>query len=187
MFVHRFVMSAVLVLATPIAAQVPAAAGVQSASNNWESFLKYYPPRALAAREEGAVAFNVTLDSKGEVKGCEVTRSSGHPLLDEETCQIITLHAQFSPDRGLSSSQVRTSQGVIAWKLPAGGPAIAAAKSFAQGSAPEKVVCKKTLRTGSLASFERTCLTPSEWAKQSDAQKAEWEDLQGKKGSTNGN
>jgi hypothetical protein len=30
-------------------------------------------------------------------------------------------------------------------------------------------------------------MTPTEWAKQSDAMKAEFEDIQGKKGSTSGN
>jgi TonB family protein len=184
----RAIFTACAILcAAPVVAQTSTQAGSQSASNNWDSFMKYYPPRALAAHEEGAVGFTVTLDSKGEVTGCQVTHTSGHPLLDAETCQLITLHAQFKPDAGLSSSQARTSEGVIAWKLPASATALAAPKAIAKGDAPEKVVCKKTLRTGSLASFERTCMTPTEWAKQSDQQKADWEDIQGKKGSTSGN
>ena len=59
---------------------------------------------------------------------------------------------------------------------------VAAAKA-----GPEKVVCKKTQKTGSNASFERTCMTPTEWAKQSDEAKDMWGDIQGKKGSTHGN
>lgn len=187
MFVRKLIVSAVLLFAAPAFAQAPGASPVQAASNNWDALLQFYPPRAIAAREEGLVAFNVTLDSKGEVTGCQVTHSSGHPLLDQETCQVVTLHAQFSRDAGLSPSQVRTSQGVIAWKLPASGTTLAGPKAIAQGSAPERIVCKKTLKTGSLANFERTCMTPSEWAKQSDAEKADWEDMQGKKGSTSGN
>ena len=183
MSVCQLIVAGALVFAVPAVAQGSDA----SATNNWNALLKFYPQRALAAHEEGMVGFNVTLDKKGEVTGCQVTHSSGHPLLDQETCQIITLHAQFGPERGLSSSQVRTSQGVIAWKLPTSSAALAAPRAVAQGSAPEKVVCKKTLTTGSLASFERTCMTPSEWAKQSDQQKADWEDIQGKKGSTSGN
>lgn len=187
MFIRKLTISAVVLLAAPVAAQAPPGSAVHSASNSWDSLLRYYPPRALAAREEGTVAFSVTLDSKGEGTGCQVTQSSGHPRLDQETCELISLHAQFKPDSGLSSSQVGTSRGVIAWKLPASITAFAPPKAFTAGNAPEKVVCKKTPKTGSLASFERTCMTPSEWAKQSDAQKAEWEDIQGKKGSTSGN
>ena len=39
---------------------------------NWEIFQKLYPPRAIAAREEGAVGFIVTLDSKGDVANCQL-------------------------------------------------------------------------------------------------------------------
>lgn len=187
MIVRTIVVAAVLSLAAPALAQAPAATASHTASNSFDNLLKFYPQRALAAHEEGAVGFTVTLDGKGEVTGCQVTHSSGHPLLDQETCQLIALHAQFKPDQGMSSSQVRTSEGMIAWKLPASATSLTAPKAIAQGSAPEKVVCKKTMKTGSLASFERTCMTPSEWAKRSDEQKADWEDIQGKKGSTSGN
>jgi hypothetical protein len=49
------------------------------------------------------------------------------------------------------------------------------------------VICKKTVRTGTLASFERTCMSQSEWAKQRDASVQPWDELQGRKGSTSGN
>lgn len=187
MAVRTCFLAGVLFVAAPALAQAPQASAARNSSNSFDSLLKFYPPRALAAHEEGAVGFTVTLDGKGDVTGCQVTHSSGHPLLDQETCQLIALHAQFKPDAGVSSSQVRTSEGVIAWKLPASSTTLAAPRAVTQGSAPEKVVCKKTMKTGSLASFERTCMTPSEWAKRSDEQKAEWEDIQGKKGSTSGN
>jgi hypothetical protein len=38
---------------------------------------------------------------------------------------------------------------------------------------------------GTLAGVEQTCMTPTEWAKQSDDAKSMWEDVQGKKGLTN--
>ncbi|HEV2596150.1 MAG TPA: energy transducer TonB [Sphingomicrobium sp.] len=187
MVIRSIVLAGVLFVAAPAMTQAIETGTGHNTANSFDTLLKFYPPRALAAHEEGAVGFTVTLDGKGEVTGCQVTHSSGHPLLDQETCALIALHAQFKPDPGMSSSQVRTSEGLIAWKLPASGTTLAAPKALAQGSAPEKVVCKKTMKTGSLASFERTCMTPSEWAKQSDEQKADWEDIQGKKGSTSGN
>src|SRR5881398_1316635 len=113
-----------LVVITSLLATIPAGAqtlGQRAAQNslNWDIFQKLYPRRAVAAREEGAVGFTVTLDHNGDVMGCQVTHSSGHPLLDEETCQLITLNAKFTPDPALGPSEAKTHEGMIAWKLPA--------------------------------------------------------------------
>lgn len=182
------VRSVMLVAGLLVAAPALAQTAAQKAQNatNWDVFLKLYPQRALKAHEEGAVGFTVTLNNKGDITNCQVTRSSGHPLLDAETCNLITLNAVFTPDPNLSSSQTKTHEGVINWKLPNSTTTLSAPTVVASNAAPEQVVCKKVLRTGSLASYERTCMTPSQWAKQSDAMKAEWQDLQGKKGSTAG-
>ena len=166
-------------------AQTPNAKAAQNAEN-WSVFEQFYPKRAIAAREEGAVGFKIKLDSKGLVADCQITHSSGHPLLDQETCNIITLHAQFKPDPGLSPSQVHTSEGMIAWKLPASATPLATPRPV-QSAELDKVVCKKSVRTGSLADVERTCLTLREWTRQSDESKEVWEDIQGKKGNTHGN
>jgi len=181
---HLFAMGIALI-SLPLSAEGQDQKAAQNALN-WEIFQKLYPPRALAAREEGAVGFTVTLDSKGSVTDCQVTHSSGHPLLDEETCKIVTMNAQFNPDSNVSVSQTRTHQGLIAWKLPAWATPLQPPKPVASAAAPEKLVCKKVPRIGSLASFERTCLTPTDWAKQSDDQKQPFADFQGKKGSTSG-
>jgi len=171
--------------AVPASAQLAAPKSAQD-DLNWSIFEQLYPRRALEAREEGAVAFTVTLDNKGEVTRCQVTHTSGHPLLDQETCQIVTLHAQFKPDPNLGPSQTKTHDGIIAWKLPASLTTLQRPKPVSAAAAPEKIICKKTLRAGTLAGFERTCLAESEWAKQSDNMKQPYEDLQGKKGSTSG-
>ena len=153
---------------------------------NWQIFQKLYPPRANDAREQGAVGFKVTLDNKGQVTRCQVTHTSGHPLLDEETCKIITMNAVFTPDPNLGPSQTKTHDGLITWKLPGWATVLEPPKPVTPAAAPEQVVCKKVLRAGTLAGFERTCMTPTEWAKQSDAMKQPYEDMQGKKGSSNG-
>src|SRR5919107_4230428 len=102
MSLHRFIIATSLLVASPALAQAPAPEAAARNASNWDIFQKLYPARALAAREEGAVGFTVTLDSKGEVTNCQVTHSSGHPLLDQETCKLVTLNAQFKPDPGLS-------------------------------------------------------------------------------------
>src|SRR5690348_36 len=130
-----------LLVAAPVCAQ---AADTQAAQNktNWDIFQKLYPPRALAAHEEGAVGFKVTIDKQGTVTDCQVTRSSGHPLLDQETCKIITLNAEFKPEEGLSGSQARTREGMIAWKLPSSTKQLGTPTALASNAAPEKVICK---------------------------------------------
>jgi protein TonB len=187
MSVRVLIIAGGLFAATAALAQTLNQQAAQTAAN-WEMLRKLYPPRAVAAREEGAVGFKVTLDSKGSVTECEVTRSSGHPLLDQETCNLITLHAVLKPAANVSGSRAATSDGVIIWKLPASSTTtFAAPRALSADAAPEKVICKKVPKTGSLASFERTCLTSREWARQSDDAKDMWGDVQGKKGSTNGN
>ena len=176
--------SVVLTAASATAQTVDDQAARNSA--NWEIFEKLYPRRALAAHEEGAVGFTVDLDSKGEVTRCKVTHSSGYPLLDEETCQLVTLHAQFKADPAISGSQTRSHQGLIAWKLPESLKMLEPPKPVAAAQAPEQVVCKKTVRAGTLAGFERTCMTPTQWARQTDDMKQPYEEMQGRKGSSSG-
>ena len=179
-----------LILASALAAAPVFAAeadpGAAQNATNWEIFQKLYPRRAMAAREEGAVGFKVTIDAKGTVTECQVTHSSGHSLLDQETCTLITLNAEFKPEAGLSGSQVRTREGVIAWKLPDSTTQLTAPKAVATNNAPEKVICKKSIRTGTIGGVERTCMTRRDWARQTDELKQPWEELQGRKGVTNG-
>ena len=172
-----------LLAAVSALAQTPGPKAAQDGLN-WDIFQKLYPPRALAAHEEGAVGFTVTLDNKGQVTRCQVTHSSGHPILDEETCKLITLNAVFTPDPNLSPSQTKTHEGLITWKLPGWAATLQPPKPVTPAAAPEQVVCKKVLRVGTLAAYERTCMTPTQWAKQTDAMKQPYEDMQGKKGSS---
>lgn len=183
--IRRWVGLFAMIAAIPALAQVSDPKAAQD-KLNWDIFQKLYPPRAIAAREEGAVGFTVTLDSKGDVTNCQVTHTSGHPLLDQETCKLITINAMFKPDPNLGPSQTKTHEGMIVWKLPQWASTVASPKPIAPALAPEKMVCKKTLKIGTLASYERTCMTPTEWAKQADQQKQPYDEMQGRKGSTSG-
>ena len=185
MLAPRLMLAAACLAAAPGFA-APAPSGTSQDALNWDIFLKLYPKRALAAKEEGAVGFTVSLDSAGEVTDCRVTHSSGHPLLDEETCKIITLNAVFKPDPSLGPSQTKSHEGVIAWKLPASDTQLAAPTAFTSAGAPDRIICKKSVKTGSITASERTCMTQRDWNRQSDDAKEMWEDLQGKKGSTHG-
>ena len=182
---RSLILATGLLAAVPAFAQAPSPQAAQNATN-WNIFQKLYPPRAVKAREEGLVGFRVTIDAKGAVTGCQITQSSGHPLLDQETCKIITLNAEFQPEPGLSGSQVRTREGMIDWQLPDSKAAPAAPQQLASASELDKVVCKKSIKTGTIAGAERTCMTVREWARMSDEERATWREIEGK-GFTRGN
>lgn len=173
--------SSALLLAQPVAA-ADQASKVERDRQMSEIVFQNYPPRALAAGEEGPVFFTVTLDKDAHPMKCQVTHGSGHPLLDEETCDLIVQHAVFGKSRDANGNLLKVAEGVVNWTLPGHAPAPINLAPVASASKPEPQVCKKTVRVGTLASFERTCMTPSQWAKQSDEAKQWWREAQGPRG-----
>ena len=151
-----------------------------------EVMFQNYPPRALAAGEQGAVFFIVKLDDKAHQTSCEVTHSSGHPLLDQETCLMIVRHGVFKevigPDGKLKRS---THEGVVNWTLPGHAPAAMKPIPVTASTKPEKLVCKRTVKTGTLASYERTCMTEADW-KRATRETQDWWNETRNKGTTNG-
>ena len=156
-------------------------------SRNWDAFVKLYPKRALAAGEQGLVAFKLTLDRAGHPTECVVTHSSGHASLDNETCDLLLLHAVFQPPKDSDGNRMSAfhTEGVINWRIP-GKEAATTALKIASADPLEKKVCKRTVRTGTLAGFERVCMTVREWDRQRAASMDSVADMQGKKGFTSG-
>ena len=187
MSIRSVILAAAMLAATPVLAQAPDSKAARDAKN-WEAFQQLYPARAILAREEGLVGFKVKIDASGTPTECTVTHTSGHRLLDQETCQLIMTHATFKRPEGSSLSQERLHEGVVNWKLPTTPKsAVAAApKPIAAGAAPEKLICKRVQKTGSNAEFERTCLTRREWDRAQSETQDTWGEFQGKKGMTNG-
>lgn len=181
----------VLLSALLIGAAAPALAGTSTDTatrdaRNGEVVFSQYPARALAAGEQGSVGFNVRLDRDGYATACEVTHSSGYKRLDAETCELILNRAEFKGVRGPDGRKTNTAaQGVVNWRLPSGAAAatpvrIAAAK-------PEKKICRRRVKTGSLANYERLCATQADWDRMAQRTKEEWGAVQGAFGSTRGN
>ena len=151
-------------------------------ANNWDVIHKLYPPRALAAGEEGMVGFVVEMDAAGSPTKCKITHTSGHPLLDLETCQLIMEHAVFSRPAGTSLSQKRSYEGVVNWRLPS-TPATAVPvppKAIAQSTPVDPLICKRMQKTGSLAGFDRKCLPKSEWERQTSDTRDMWTQIPGR-------
>lgn len=177
-----------------IGAAAPALAGTSDKaardSVNSDVLLSEYPARALAAGEQGSVGFKVTLDRDGYASACEVTHSSGHKRLDQETCDLILSRATFKGIKDGNGRKVSSvHEGVINWRLP--GSSAAPSKNWAAAGAgvakPEKKVCRRRVKTGSLADYERLCATQADWDRMSQRTKEEWGAIQGTFGSTRGN
>ncbi|NJC04971.1 TonB family protein [Sphingomonas kaistensis] len=171
-------MSRTLLLGLALTIAVPFAAQAQRADlENAAVIQKLYPARALAAGEQGVVGFEVALDKAGHPTSCQVTQSSGFPRLDEETCTVITQHAVFGTNEGVGSRS-STHKGTIAWTLPSG--AVASKLAAAVVQAPAKVTCRRFVKSGTIAGYERVCMTPAQWDEARLDSKANFEELQGK-------
>lgn len=78
-----------------------------------------YPRRALREEREGTTRFRVTVNTEGRVADCQVTGSSGHPDLDEATCQNITRRARFRPATdGEGQPTTGTYSNSVRWVIP---------------------------------------------------------------------
>ena len=155
-------------------------------AKNWVTLHKMYPKASLAAGEQGLVGFLIGIDAAGSPTKCQITHSSGYKTLDEETCKLIMVHATFKRPEGLSPSQQRTYEGVVNWKLPTTPLTMVQEipKPVLASAAPEPQICKRSVRIGTLAGFERTCMTQREWDKQTAETQDYWNELQGRRAST---
>lgn len=87
-----------------------------------------YPTDALMKDQEGTVQYELLVDEKGAVAGCDVHRQSGIALLDIVGCQVIQERLKFSPAIDAQGKAVRVvvTTPPISWKVakpsPGAGP-----------------------------------------------------------------
>lgn len=168
-------------------------AGTASAAPRPEQIRQYsevvfqnYPPRALAAGEQGPVYFIVKLDDKASPTSCEVTHGSGFPELDAETCALIVQHATFKSLLGPNGKPMRSvHEGVVNWRIPGTPQPPINPIPLTTATAPEKQICKRTIKAGTLAGFDRTCMTQKEWEVARTQTRDHWNELQGRQGASN--
>lgn len=78
-----------------------------------------YPAEAIRNGWHGTAAFRLTIDGMGQVAQCAITASTGHAVLDEATCRLLTARARFTPARTASGVAAADSyNGRITWRLP---------------------------------------------------------------------
>ena len=175
-------MPSLLLLASVVAASGMAPDPNQSVqSKNDEFIFSKYPPRALAAGEQGAVRFRAEVDPRGNVLKCKVTEGSGFKRLDQETCDLIVNHASFKPTLdGSGKARSAVHDGYVNWRIP--GAAAATKTALIGGKSPDEVVCKRVTKTGSLVARSRLCLTRREWVRYAEENQDRYGEAQGRFG-----
>jgi TonB family protein len=106
-----------------------------------------YPIEAVKNGWEGTVLADLTISPEGRVSSCAIIQSSGHAVLDQATCDIITKRAVFTPAKDASGKpvedHVRTPP--VVWGLS--NPAIAAVSlpTHWQQLAPGHLLCSESV------------------------------------------
>lgn len=78
-----------------------------------------YPAEALKQGIEGSVFFEVDVDATGKPTACRIGRSSGSPILDQATCNVVLARAKFEPALDKHGKPVPGKYGrAAAWRLP---------------------------------------------------------------------
>jgi TonB family protein len=78
-----------------------------------------YPDKAFAREWEGAASFEVIVAPNGRPAECRITQSSGHDVLDKQTCYIAMNRARFSPARGPDGTPVYGAyRSMVKWHRP---------------------------------------------------------------------
>lgn len=78
-----------------------------------------YRPRWIMEEMAGRAAFTLTIDGRGRVTGCTITRSTGHAPLDAATCNLVTKRARFDAARDSNGKPVAGSySGSVTWRIP---------------------------------------------------------------------
>lgn len=78
-----------------------------------------YPMEALRNEWQGTVAMRYTIDRRGRAVHCTIESSSGHSVLDETSCDILTDRARFAPARDAQGRRIETTgTRRVTWRLP---------------------------------------------------------------------
>lgn len=78
-----------------------------------------YSTEALRNNQEGSVAMTLRIGTDGRPKDCRVERSSGVPVLDEQSCAILMQRSRFAPPRDGGGRSVEVSyRRNIRWQIP---------------------------------------------------------------------
>lgn len=84
--------------------------------------MTYYPPEALANRQQGTVRLQFTVGVDGIPSDVTVTGSSGFPLLDEEAAKEVKENWRYTPAMKDGKPIADRLETVVRWSLGQGEP-----------------------------------------------------------------
>ncbi len=76
-----------------------------------------YPKEAAKGGIEGDSAFEADVDAHGKPTACRITHSSGSPILDQKTCDIVVKKGQFKPAISHGKSVAGRYSQTARWRL----------------------------------------------------------------------
>lgn len=78
-----------------------------------------YPAAALQGDMQGVTAVQMSISADGAVTGCTVTLSSGHPILDDLTCNLLRMRAHYEPAKDRRGRAIASQTDKrVRWQLP---------------------------------------------------------------------
>lgn len=78
-----------------------------------------YRSRWVNEELTGTARFRLEIGTDGRVTGCQVTRSTGHAVLDNATCSLVQRRARFTPARDAAGKPAPgVYESAIVWRLP---------------------------------------------------------------------
>lgn len=78
-----------------------------------------YPAAALRGDMEGITSVQLSISAEGNVTGCTVTVSSGHSILDDLACNLLTLRARYAPAKDRNGRAMASQDNQrIRWRIP---------------------------------------------------------------------
>lgn len=85
---------------------------------SWVSWTDY-PTEALRQEIGGTVVMALTVGTNGRINACRVISSSKSSLLDQRTCELLTLRARYEPGRDASGKAVPATTILrVRWNIP---------------------------------------------------------------------
>lgn len=77
-----------------------------------------YPDASRRAEEQGVVRVTFTVGTNGSVTACGVTKTSGFPRLDDQTCKVIQRRWRFNPAKDAAGQPIEeTRSQPVRWQL----------------------------------------------------------------------
>jgi protein TonB len=78
-----------------------------------------YPSEAVRNHWQGTVIADLTISPDGRVSACRIIQSSGHKVLDDATCGIMSRRAFFTPARDNQCNPIESTYRTppIQWRL----------------------------------------------------------------------